>query len=84
MDESLGELALRMTAYRERAAEARRLAEAISDKGATTSLIEHAQEFEKQAEAIAAEIIRRAHGAHDETDSRGAAAQSSRPEGGSR
>jgi uncharacterized phage protein gp47/JayE len=64
-DESLDELASRMTAYRERAAAARRLAQAISDKRATstrtTSLIEHAQEFEKKAEAIATEIVLLAH-----------------------
>jgi hypothetical protein len=50
-----------MTAYRERAAAARRLAEAITDERATTGLIEHAEEFEKKAEAIATEIVLLAH-----------------------
>jgi len=50
-----------MTAYRERATAARRLAEAITDEHATTGLIEHAEEFEKKAEAIAAEIMLLAH-----------------------
>lgn len=59
--QSLDELATRMTAYRERATAARRLAEAISDERATTGLIEHAQEFEKKAEEIAAEIVLLAH-----------------------
>ena len=58
---SLDELASRMIAYRERAAAARRLAHAISDKRATTGLIEHAEEFEKKAEAIAARIVELAH-----------------------
>jgi hypothetical protein len=59
--ESLDELASRMTAYRERAAAARRLAEAISDKRATTGLLAHAAEFEKKAEEIAAQIVSHAH-----------------------
>jgi hypothetical protein len=59
--QSLDELASRMTAYRERATAARRLAEAITDEHATTGLIEHAEEFEKKAEAIAAEIMLLAH-----------------------
>jgi hypothetical protein len=50
-----------MLAYRERAAAARRLAQAITDKRATTGLIEHAEEFEKKAEAIAAQIVELAH-----------------------
>jgi hypothetical protein len=58
---SLDELATRMTAYRERATAARRLAEAISDPRATRGLIEHAEEFEKKAEEIAAEIVLLAH-----------------------
>jgi hypothetical protein len=56
-DESLDELAQRMTAYRERATAARRLAEAISDRRATRGLIAHAEEFEKKAEAIATQIV---------------------------
>ena len=60
-DESLDDLALRMTAYRERATAARRLAQAISDERATSGLIEHAEEFEKKAEAIAAQIVTLAH-----------------------
>ena len=59
--QSLDELASRMIAYRERAAAARRLAQAITDKRATTGLIEHAEEFEKKAEAIAAQIVELAH-----------------------
>jgi hypothetical protein len=59
--QSLDELALRMTAYHERAIAARRLAEAISDKRATTGLLAHAQAFEKKAEEIAAEIVLLAH-----------------------
>ena len=50
-----------MIAYRERAAAARRLAQAISDKCATTGLIEHAEECEKKAEAFAAQIVEFAH-----------------------
>jgi len=59
--ESLDELASRIIAYRERAAAARRLALAISDKRATTGLIEHAAEFEKKADAIAVVLAERAH-----------------------
>jgi hypothetical protein len=66
---SLDALALRMSAYRERAATARRLADAITDKRAITGLLAHAEEFEKKAEEIAAQIVLRAH-AHD-TDARG-------------
>ena len=66
--QSLDELAMRMTAYRERAATARRLAEAITDQRATTGLIEHAEEFEKKAEEIAAEIVLLAHTQHDRRD----------------
>lgn len=65
--QSLDDLATRMTAYRERAAAARRLAEAITDHRATTGLIEHAEEFEKKAEEIAAEIVLLAH-IRQETD----------------
>jgi len=79
-DESLDELASRMTAYRERAAAARRLAQAISDKRATTSLIEHAQEFEKKAEAIATEIVLLAHSECRQTDSRERVLKTLRPE----
>jgi hypothetical protein len=50
-----------MLAYRERAVAARRLAQAISDKRATTGLIEHAEEFEKKADALAAQFIELAH-----------------------
>lgn len=57
-----------MTAYRERAATARRLAEAITDQRATTGLIEHAEEFEKKAEEIAAEIVLLAHTQQDRHD----------------
>ena len=57
----LDELASRMIAYRERAAAARRLAHAITDKRATTGLMEHAEEFEKKAEAIAVQIVDLAH-----------------------
>ena len=57
----LDERASRMLAYRERAAAARRLAEAITDKRATTGLIEHAEEFERKAEAIATQIVDLAH-----------------------
>jgi hypothetical protein len=64
---SLDDLALRMRAYRERAAAARRLAEAIADKSATIGLLAHAEEFEKKAEAIAAQIVRIAH-TRDEGD----------------
>ena len=46
-----------MIAYRERAAAARRPAQAITDQGATTGLIEHAKEFERKADAIAARIV---------------------------
>ncbi len=63
--QSLDDLALRMTAYRERAAAARRLAEAITDKRATTGLLTHAEEFEKKAEEIAAQIVSLAHTQHD-------------------
>jgi hypothetical protein len=76
-NEALDELALRMTAYRERAAAARRLAQAISDKHATTSLIEHAEKFEKKAEAIATEIVLLGH-AHD-NDDRGSMESSAAP-----
>jgi hypothetical protein len=55
-----------MIAYRERAAAARRLAQAISDKRATTGLIEHAAEFDKKAEAIAAQIVELAHDHRDQ------------------
>jgi hypothetical protein len=58
---SLDELALRMTAHRERATAVRRLAEAITDKRATTGLLAHAEEFEKRAEEIAAQIVLLAH-----------------------
>jgi neutral trehalase len=57
----LDELASRMIAYRERAAVARRLAQAISDQRATTGLIEHAEKFERKAEAIAAQLVEFAH-----------------------
>jgi hypothetical protein len=53
-----------MIAYRERAAAARRLAQAISDKRATTGLLAHAEEFEKKAEAIKAQIVDFAHHRH--------------------
>jgi hypothetical protein len=66
--ESLDDLALRMTAYRERATAARRLALAISDQRATMGLIEHAEEFEKKAEAIATQIVLRAHGEPDKEE----------------
>jgi len=69
-----------MTAYRERAAAARRLAQAISDKRATTSLIEHAQEFDKKAEAIATEIVLLAHSECRQTDSRERVLKTLRPE----
>lgn len=46
-----------MLAYRERAVAARRLAQAITDKRATRGLIEHAEEFEKKAGAIATRIV---------------------------
>ena len=59
--QSLDELASRMIAYRERAAVARRLAQAISDRRATTGLMEHAENFERKAEAIAAQIVELAH-----------------------
>ncbi len=76
-DESLDELAQRMTAFRERAAAARRLAQAISDERATSGLIEHAEEFERKAEAIAAQIVTLAHchqdPARDEDDPHAAA-----------
>ncbi|HXR88402.1 MAG TPA: hypothetical protein VN728_15585 [Stellaceae bacterium] len=58
---ALDELTSRLIAYRERAAAARRLAQAISDKRATTGLIAHAAEFDKKAEAIAAQIVELAH-----------------------
>lgn len=58
---SLDELASRMIAYRERAAAARRLADAITDKRATTGLLAHAEEFEKKAEAVATQIVLLAH-----------------------
>ncbi len=61
-------LATRMTAYRERAAAARRLAQAITDQRATSGLIEHAEEFEKKAEEIAAEIVLLAHTQQDRRD----------------
>jgi thioredoxin-like negative regulator of GroEL len=64
----LDELALRMTAYRERAAVARRLADAITDKRATTGLLAHAQEFDKKAEAIATRIVLLAHLKEHRTD----------------
>lgn len=56
-NEALDELASRMSAYRERATAARRLARAITDQHAIAGLIEHAQEFEKRAEEIAAQIV---------------------------
>jgi len=59
--QSLDELASRVIAYRERATAARRLAQAISDKRATTGLIEHAEEFDRKADAIAAQFVERAH-----------------------
>jgi hypothetical protein len=61
---SLDALALRMSAYRERAATARCLADTITDKRATTGLLAHAEEFEKKAEELAAQIVRLAH-VHD-------------------
>jgi hypothetical protein len=64
---SLDDLALRMTAYRERATTARRLAEAISDKRATTGLLAHAEDFEKKAEEIAAQIVLLAHRQNDDS-----------------
>jgi hypothetical protein len=65
---SLDDLALRMTAYRERATAARRLADAITDKRATTGLLAHAEAFEKKADAIAAQIVWLAHRQNDEND----------------
>jgi hypothetical protein len=65
---SLDELASRMTAYRERATAARRLAEAITDKRATTGLLAHAEEFQKKAEEIATKIVSLAHACHDTDD----------------
>ena len=59
--QALDDLASRMTAYRERAGAARRLAEAITDKRATKGLLAHAEEFEKKAEELAAEIVLLAH-----------------------
>ncbi len=63
---SLDELLSLMVAYRERAAAARRLAQAISDKHATTGLIEDAEEFDKKAAAIATQIVQLAHHHRDE------------------
>ena len=63
--QSLDELATRMVAYRERAAAARHLAQAISDKHATTDLIKDAEEFEKKAEAIATQIVQLARDHRD-------------------
>jgi hypothetical protein len=68
--QSIDDLALRMTAYRERATAARRLAEAITDKGATTGLITHAEDFEKKAQEIAAQIVLLAHTQSDEPNRR--------------
>jgi len=53
---------------------------AISDKRATTSLIEHAQEFDKKAEAIATEIVLLAHSECRQTDSRERVLKTLRPE----
>jgi hypothetical protein len=64
--QSLEDLISRMTAYRERAAAARRLAQAISDQRATMGLIEHAEEFEKKAEVIAAQIVELSHNRQDQ------------------
>jgi hypothetical protein len=63
--QSLEDLIARMTAYRERAAAVRRLAEAISDQRATTDLIADAEEFEKKAEAIATRIVELSHSHRD-------------------
>lgn len=62
--QSLEDLISRMTAYRERAAAARHLAQAISDQRATLGLIAHAEEFEKKAEVIAAQIVELSHNHH--------------------
>src|SRR5690348_10656314 len=47
--QTLDELASRMIVYRERAAVARRLVQAISDQYVTTGLIEHAQKIRAQS-----------------------------------
>jgi hypothetical protein len=65
--QSLNDLALRMTAYRERALAARCLADAITDKHATTGLLAQAEAFEKKAEEIAAQIVLLAHTQNDRT-----------------
>jgi hypothetical protein len=65
---SLDDLALRMTAYRERATAVRRLADAIADKRATTELLANADEFEKKAEALAVRILLLAHTRSDGSD----------------
>ncbi|HEY1506690.1 MAG TPA: hypothetical protein VGF92_20470 [Stellaceae bacterium] len=62
----LDELVSRVTAYRESASAARRLARAITDQHATKGLIEHAEEFEKKAGAIAAQIVELAHHRQDD------------------
>jgi len=76
--ETLDELTSRMTAYRERATAARRLAEAITDKRATTGLIEHAAEFEKKAEEIATQIVSLADSLADSGDLAAASAPAPR------
>jgi predicted nucleic acid-binding Zn-ribbon protein len=66
---SLDALARRMSAYRERAATARCLAGAITDKRATTGLLAHAEEFEKKAAELATQIVELAHA--QDADKRG-------------
>jgi hypothetical protein len=77
--QSLDDLALRMTAYRERALAARRLADAITDKRATTGLLAHAEAFEKKAEEIAAQIVLLAHAQNDRNSGDGDPTAAAKP-----
>ncbi|HWE75277.1 MAG TPA: hypothetical protein VG328_19110 [Stellaceae bacterium] len=71
---SIDDLASRMSTYRERAAAVRLLADAITDKGATTGLLARAEQFENEARAMAMQIVRRAHA--EGADDHGAATSS--------
>jgi hypothetical protein len=77
--QSLNDLALRMTAYRERALAARCLADAITDKHATTGLLAQAEAFEKKAEEIAAQIVLLAHTQNDRNSGDGDSTAAAKP-----
>jgi len=77
--QSLNDLALRMTAYRERALAARRLGDAITDRHATTGLLAQAEAFEKKAEEIAAQIVLLAHTQNDRNSGDGDSTAAAKP-----